>query len=78
MIPIQIDRARMPDEAALPPSLSRLAFLNAIDVDQGGTSTSTSTASFEESNFSLSEGSPTLRVHRVNRERDSVTSSEWM
>ena len=35
MIPILIDHARMPSEADLPPSLARLAFRNAIDVDQG-------------------------------------------
>jgi formylglycine-generating enzyme required for sulfatase activity len=35
VIPILIDEARMPSEADLPPSLARLAFRNAIDVDQG-------------------------------------------
>ncbi|MFI5453909.1 MAG: SUMF1/EgtB/PvdO family nonheme iron enzyme [Isosphaerales bacterium] len=35
VIPILIDRATMPGEADLPPSLARLAFRNAIDVDQG-------------------------------------------
>ncbi|MFI5386962.1 MAG: hypothetical protein ACHQ50_12680, partial [Fimbriimonadales bacterium] len=35
VIPILIDHARMPGEADLPPSLARLAFRNAIDVDQG-------------------------------------------
>jgi formylglycine-generating enzyme required for sulfatase activity len=35
VIPVLIDHARMPGEAELPPSLVRLASLNAIDVDQG-------------------------------------------
>ena len=35
VIPILIDHARMPCEAELPPSLARLAYRNAIDVDQG-------------------------------------------
>ncbi len=35
VIPILIDHARMPGEADLPPSLARLAFRSAIDVDQG-------------------------------------------
>jgi len=35
VIPILIDHARMPGEADLPPSLARLAFRNAIEVDQG-------------------------------------------
>ncbi|MFI5460111.1 MAG: formylglycine-generating enzyme family protein [Isosphaerales bacterium] len=35
MIPILIDHARMPGRADLPPSLTRLAFRNAIEVDQG-------------------------------------------
>jgi formylglycine-generating enzyme required for sulfatase activity len=35
VIPILIDRAAMPGEADLPPSLSRLAYRNAIEVDQG-------------------------------------------
>jgi len=35
VIPILIDRAPMPGEADLPASLARLAFRNAIDVDQG-------------------------------------------
>ncbi|MFI5453905.1 MAG: SUMF1/EgtB/PvdO family nonheme iron enzyme [Isosphaerales bacterium] len=35
VIPILVDRAPMPGEADLPPSLARLAFRNAIDVDQG-------------------------------------------
>jgi len=35
VIPILIGHARMPAEADLPPSLTRLAFRNAIDVDQG-------------------------------------------
>ena len=35
VIPILIDHATMPGEADLPPSLTRLAFRNAIDVDQG-------------------------------------------
>ena len=35
MIPILIDHAKMPGEADLPPSLARLAYRNAIDVDQG-------------------------------------------
>ncbi|MFI5458519.1 MAG: toll/interleukin-1 receptor domain-containing protein [Isosphaerales bacterium] len=35
VIPILIDRARMPGEADLPPSLAPLAYRNAIDLDQG-------------------------------------------
>jgi hypothetical protein len=35
VIPILIDRARMPGEADLPPSLVMLAYRNAIEVDQG-------------------------------------------
>ena len=35
VIPILIDRAQMPGEADLPPSLARLAYRNAIDLDQG-------------------------------------------
>jgi formylglycine-generating enzyme required for sulfatase activity len=35
VIPILIDRARMPGEADLPPSLAPLAYRNAIEVDQG-------------------------------------------
>jgi len=35
VIPILIDHARMPGEADLPQSLTRLAFRNAIEVDQG-------------------------------------------
>jgi formylglycine-generating enzyme required for sulfatase activity len=35
VIPILIDRATMPSEADLPPSLASLAYRNAIDVDQG-------------------------------------------
>ena len=35
MLPILIDHARMPGEAEVPPSLSRLTYRNAIDVDQG-------------------------------------------
>jgi len=35
VIPILIDHARMPGEADLPPSLGRLAFRNAIELDQG-------------------------------------------
>src|SRR5437763_16925852 len=35
VVPILIDRARMPGEADLPPSLARLAYRNAIDLDQG-------------------------------------------
>jgi len=35
VIPILIDHATMPGDADLPPSLARLAFRNAIDVDQG-------------------------------------------
>jgi len=35
VIPVRIDRRRMPTEADLPPSLSPLAFRNAIEVDQG-------------------------------------------
>ncbi len=35
VIPILIDHAMMPGEADLPASLARLAFRNAIDVDQG-------------------------------------------
>jgi formylglycine-generating enzyme required for sulfatase activity len=35
VIPVLIDRASMPREAELPPSLAKLAFRNAIDVDQG-------------------------------------------
>ena len=35
VIPILIDHAMMPGETDLPPSLARLAFRNAIDVDQG-------------------------------------------
>jgi len=35
VIPILVDHVRMPGEADLPPSLTRLAFRNAIDVDQG-------------------------------------------
>jgi len=35
VIPILIDHARMPGEADLPSSLSRLAFRNAVEVDQG-------------------------------------------
>jgi formylglycine-generating enzyme required for sulfatase activity len=35
VIPVLIDRARMPGEADLPPSLAGLAYRNAIEVDQG-------------------------------------------
>jgi formylglycine-generating enzyme required for sulfatase activity len=35
VIPVLIDDARMPGEADLPPSLARLAFRNAIKLDQG-------------------------------------------
>jgi TIR domain len=35
VIPILIDRAKMPSEAELPPSLAGLAFRHAADVDQG-------------------------------------------
>jgi formylglycine-generating enzyme required for sulfatase activity len=35
VIPILVDRATMPDEADLPPSLQGLVYRNAIDVDQG-------------------------------------------
>jgi hypothetical protein len=35
VVPILIDRARMPGEADLPPSLTRLAFRNAINLDVG-------------------------------------------
>ena len=35
VIPVLIDHIRMPTEADLPPSLARLAYRNAIDVDQG-------------------------------------------
>jgi formylglycine-generating enzyme required for sulfatase activity len=35
VVPILIDRARMPGEADLPPSLAPLAYRNAIEVDQG-------------------------------------------
>jgi len=35
VIPVLIDRATMPGEADLPPSLAGLAYRNAIDVDQG-------------------------------------------
>jgi formylglycine-generating enzyme required for sulfatase activity len=35
VIPILIDRTRMPGEADLPPSLARLAYRNGIEVDQG-------------------------------------------
>jgi formylglycine-generating enzyme required for sulfatase activity len=35
VIPILIDRASMPGETELPPSLARLAFRNAIEMDQG-------------------------------------------
>src|SRR5262249_55265305 len=35
VIPILIDRTRMPGEADLPPSLARLAYRNAIELDQG-------------------------------------------
>jgi formylglycine-generating enzyme required for sulfatase activity len=35
VIPILIDHARMPTEADVPPSLARLTYRNAIDVDQG-------------------------------------------
>ncbi|MFI5460965.1 MAG: SUMF1/EgtB/PvdO family nonheme iron enzyme [Isosphaerales bacterium] len=35
VIPILIDHRRMPGEADLPPSLARLAYHNATDVDQG-------------------------------------------
>jgi formylglycine-generating enzyme required for sulfatase activity len=35
VIPILIDRAEMPGEADLPPSLARLAYRNAIELDQG-------------------------------------------
>ena len=35
VIPILIDHAMMPGEADLPPSLARLAFRHAIDLDQG-------------------------------------------
>ena len=35
VIPVLIDHARMPAEADLPPSLTRLTYRNAIDVDQG-------------------------------------------
>jgi formylglycine-generating enzyme required for sulfatase activity len=35
VIPILIDHARMPGEGDLPTSLARLAFLNAVEVDQG-------------------------------------------
>ena len=35
VIPVRIDRVRMPAETDLPPSLSPLAFRNAIEVDQG-------------------------------------------
>jgi formylglycine-generating enzyme required for sulfatase activity len=35
VIPILIDRTRMPTEAELPPSVARLTSRNAIDVDQG-------------------------------------------
>jgi hypothetical protein len=35
VIPILIDRARMPSEADLPPSLAALAYRNGIDLDQG-------------------------------------------
>src|SRR5262249_41189678 len=35
VVPILIDRARMPGEADLPPSLAPLAYRNAIDLDQG-------------------------------------------
>ncbi len=35
VIPILIDHATMPGEADLPPSLARLAFRNAIELDQG-------------------------------------------
>jgi CheY-like chemotaxis protein len=35
VIPILIDGARMPPEAVLPPSLARLAYSSAINVDQG-------------------------------------------
>src|SRR5262249_34016142 len=34
VIPILIDRAEMPGEADLPPSLARLAYRNAMDLDQ--------------------------------------------
>jgi TIR domain len=35
VVPILIDHARMPAEADLPPSLARLAYRNALDVDLG-------------------------------------------
>jgi formylglycine-generating enzyme required for sulfatase activity len=35
VVPILIDRTRMPGEADLPPSLAPLAYRNAIDLDQG-------------------------------------------
>jgi formylglycine-generating enzyme required for sulfatase activity len=35
VVPILIDRTRMPGEADLPPSLASLAYRNAIDIDQG-------------------------------------------
>jgi sulfatase modifying factor 1 len=35
VIPLLIDHTRMPAEADLPPSLARLTYRNAIDVDQG-------------------------------------------
>ena len=35
VVPILIDRAPMPAEADLPPSLARLAYRNALDLDQG-------------------------------------------
>ena len=63
VIPILIDHARMPGEADLPPSLARLAFRNAIDVDQGGTSTLMSTDSYEESNFTSGSRPPRPRSH---------------
>ena len=35
VIPVLLDRTRMPSEAEVPPSLGPLVFRNAIDVDQG-------------------------------------------
>ena len=50
VVPILVDHARMPDEADLPPSLARLAYRNALDLDQGRDFHPQSTGSSKESN----------------------------